>query len=540
MVRLDSVTKAHGRQVLFLEASMGVFAREKVGLVGPNGAGKSTIFRMIVGEEAPDSGQVVVDRGVTVGYFSQDVGEMRGRSVLEETMAGAGEVATVGHRLHELEHALGDPAQADQLDQLVEEFGEVQARFDSLDGYALEARAREILDGLGFAAEVIEDDVGKLSGGWKMRVALAKILLLRPDVLLLDEPTNHLDLESILWLEQFLQLFEGALVLTCHDRELVNRLATKIVEIDGGELTTYSGNYDFYERQRELADTQREAQYERQQAMLEKEKAFIARFKARASHAAQVQSRVKKLEKIDVVEPPRRRRAQDFDFRNPPRSGEDVVRLEAVTKRWGKKVVHDGLDLLVRRRERWCVMGVNGAGKSTLLKLVAGLVEPDEGRVAVGASVKLGYFAQHAMELLEGDESVTETLERTFPEASRGSLRSLAGAFGFSGDDADKPCRILSGGEKARVVLATMLYDPPNFLVLDEPTNHLDVFTKEMLVRKLAEADTTLLFVSHDRAFLGALSNRVLELTPEGPRVYGGGYTAYVAQSGHEAPGVHA
>jgi ATPase subunit of ABC transporter with duplicated ATPase domains len=538
LIRLDSISKQHGKQILFLEASMSVFRGEKVGLVGPNGSGKSTIFRLVVGEEQPDGGQVAVEKGVSIGYFSQDVGEMSGRTVLEETMAGAGEVSEVAHELHELEHAMADPARAAELEKLVDRFGHVQARFDELGGYALESRAREILAGLGFRPEVVDDDVGKLSGGWKMRVALARILLMQPDALLLDEPTNHLDIESIIWLERFLRDYDGALVMTSHDREFLNRLVTKIVEIDGGDLTTYSGNYDFYERQREIAAAQQEAQYARQLAMLAKEEAFIARFKARASHAAQVQSRVKKLEKIERVEPPRRRKVVEFEFRPPPRSGEDVAKLEGVHKAYGARTIFDGFDLLVRRRERWCVMGVNGAGKSTLLKLIAGAASADEGRVALGASVKLGYFAQHAMEVLDGDRTVLETLQGHFPLATIGSMRTLAGAFGFSGDDVEKRCRILSGGEKARLVLATMLYDPPNFLVLDEPTNHLDMDTKAMLVKALAGFEGTMLFVSHDRSFLAALSNRVLELTSEGVHAYGGGYTEYVATTGHEAPGV--
>lgn len=517
---------------------MTVFRGEKVGLVGPNGSGKSTIFRLIVKEEQPDGGQVAVDRGVTIGYFSQDVGEMSGRSVVEETMAGAGEVSTVAHELHELEHAMADPARADELESLVERFGHVQARFDELGGYALEARAREILAGLGFEAVVMDGDVGKLSGGWKMRVALARILLMRPDALLLDEPTNHLDIESIIWLERFLRDFEGALVMTSHDREFLNRLVGKIVEIDGGDLTTYSGNYEFYEKQREIAAAQQEAQYARQQAMLAKEQAFIDRFKARASHAAQVQSRVKKLEKIERVEPPRKRKVVEFEFRAPPRSGDDVVKIEGLKKAFGPRVIYDGLDMLVRRRERWCIMGVNGAGKSTLLKLMAGEAKPDAGSVSTGASVKLGYFAQHAMEVLTGDRTVLETLQDAFPMSTIGTLRTLAGAFGFSGTDVDKPCRVLSGGEKARVVLARMLFDPPNLLVLDEPTNHLDMDTKEMLMKALVGFEGTMIFVSHDRQFLRTLSNRVLELTPGNVRFYGGGYSEYVAESGHEAPGV--
>ncbi|WP_437980707.1 ribosomal protection-like ABC-F family protein [Sorangium sp. So ce117] len=538
MIRLDSISKQHGKQILFLEASAAVNRGEKVGLVGPNGSGKTTIFRMITKEEAPDGGQVAIDRGVTVGYFSQDVGEMKGRSAVAETMDGAGPVSDVAAELRELEAALADPERMDEMESLIERFGQAQARYEELGGYALDAKAREILAGLGFSQTVMDGDVGALSGGWKMRVALARILLMRPDALLLDEPTNHLDIESIIWLEGYLKQYAGALVMTSHDREFMNRIVTKIIEIDGGELTSYSGNYEFYEQQRAINEQQAEAQYERQQAMLAKEMRFIERFKAQAAKAAQVQSRVKKLEKIDKVEPPKRRRTIRFEFKPAPRSGDDVARLSGVKKSYGGRSIYDGFDLLIRRRERWCVMGVNGAGKSTLLKLVAGTSAPDAGGVNVGASVKLGYFAQHAMELLDPTRSVWESIVASFPQASIGSLRTLAGAFGFSGDDIDKPCRILSGGEKARLVLAIMLYDPPNFLVLDEPTNHLDMATKEMLVAALASFEGTMLFVSHDRRFLAALSNRVLELLPDGPRVYGGGYLEYVAQSGHEAPGI--
>ncbi|HEX9291989.1 MAG TPA: ABC-F family ATP-binding cassette domain-containing protein [Anaeromyxobacteraceae bacterium] len=540
MIRLDSIAKQHGHQILFLEASAALHGGEKVGLVGPNGAGKSTLFRLITREEEPDEGQVSIDRGVTIGHFSQDVGEMRGKSAVAETMDGAGPVSVVAAELAELEHALADPERADELDELVERFGHVQARFDELGGYALDARAREILAGLGFSPEMMDGDVGALSGGWKMRVALARILLMRPDVMLLDEPSNHLDLESIIWLEEFLRGYPGALLMTSHDREFMNRVVGKIVEIDAGELTTYSGDYDFYERERAIADAHQQAQFDRQQAMLKKELAFIERFKARASHAAQVQSRVKKLDKIEKVDPPKTRKTVVFEFRAAPRSGEDVAKLTGVGKAYGTRTVYDRLDFLVRRGERWCVLGANGAGKSTLLKMVAGESRPDGGTVAVGASVKMGYFAQHAMELLDPGKTVWDTLQDAFPRASVGSLRSLAGCFGFSGDEIEKSCRVLSGGEKARLVLARLLYDPPNFLVLDEPTNHLDVGTKEMLVAALRGYEGTMLFVSHDRRFLGALSNRVLELTPEGVHPYGGGYTEYVARTGREAPGLRA
>ncbi len=538
MIRLDGISKQNGHQILFIEAAAALNKGEKIGLVGPNGAGKTTLFRMITAQEEPDEGQVVVERGITIGYFSQDVGEMAGRSAVTEVMDGAGPVSAVAAELKELEAAMGDPERADDMENIVARYGEVQGRFEELDGYALEGRAREVLAGLSFSQEMMDGDVGALSGGWKMRVALARILLMRPDAMLLDEPSNHLDLESLIWLEQFLKGYEGALLLTSHDREFMNRIVTKVLEIDGGSLTSYSGSLEFYEQQRALAEKQQQAQFARQQAMLAKEIKFIERFKARASHAAQVQSRVKKLEKIDRVEPPRRRQSIAFEFQPAPRSGEDVATLKAVRKGYGSRSIYEGLDFQVRRRERWCVMGVNGAGKSTLLKLVAGSTQPDDGTVAIGASVKMGYFAQHAMDLLGGEQTVYQSLEESFPQAGQGSLRSLAGCFGFSGDDIEKKCRVLSGGEKARLVMAKMLYDPPNFLVLDEPTNHLDMATKEMLITALAAYEGAMLFVSHDRRFLAALSNRVLELTPEGTHTYGGGYTEYVAHTGHEAPGL--
>ncbi len=538
MIRIDNISKSNSHRILYIEASAALNRGEKIGLVGPNGAGKTTLFRMITGDEQPDEGQVSVEKGVTVGYFDQNVGEMGGRSAVAEVMEGAGPVSVVAAELRELEAAMVDPDRMDEMDAIIERYGEVQARYEELDGYGLDGRAREVLAGLSFTQEMMDGDVGKLSGGWKMRVALARILLMRPDVMLLDEPSNHLDLESLIWLEAFLKNYDGALLMTSHDREFMNRIVTKIIEIDGGSLTTYSGDYAFYEGQRALNEKQQQAQFERQQAMLAKEIKFIERFKARASHASQVQSRVKKLEKIDRVEPPRRRQTVAFDFAPAPRSGEDVVSLKGVHKTYGSRTIYDGFDFMVRRRERWCIMGVNGAGKSTLLKLVAGAAEPDKGNVNIGASVKLGYFAQHAMDVLDGDATILEWLEERFPKAGQAPLRALAGCFGFSGDDIEKKCRVLSGGEKARLVMAAMLFDPPNFLVLDEPTNHLDLDTKEMLIKALAAYEGTMLFVSHDRHFLGALSNRVLELTPDGIHQYGGGYTEYVERTGQEAPGL--
>ena len=544
MIALSNICKQYGRRVLLVDASFQLNPGEKVGLVGPNGSGKTTIFRMIAGEEAPDAGELSVPKRTTVGYFRQDVEAMSGRPVLDEAIAGSGRLGDLHHELIDLERAMSDPAAASDMEAILARFGEVQHEYQERGGYELEARAREVLHGLGLEDRQIDGDVGELSGGWKMRVAMAKVLLGKPDVLLMDEPTNHLDIESILWLEGFIQGTRSAVLLTCHDKDFMNRVVDRVVEIDGGEMISYSGDYDFYAKERVLRESQREAAYSRQQAMLQKEQRFIERFATHAAKAAQVQSRVKKLEKIETIELPRRRKLVNFDFRTPPRSGDDVAMLSSVVKRYGDKTIYDGFNLTIRRGERWCVMGRNGAGKTTLLKMVSGALAPDAGTVRLGASLAMGYFAQQSLDLLDPDRTLFEQMQHDFPLETQGTLRALLGAFQFSGDDVDKPVRALSGGEKSRLVIARMLLNPPNFLVLDEPTNHLDLETKEMLVAALAHFEGTMLFVSHDRTFLRGLSNRVLELHPDDgdhrPKVFLGGYAEYVVATGQEAPGVHA
>ncbi len=546
MIVFNNVSKQYGSQILFVETGFQLNPGEKVGLVGPNGAGKTTVFRLIVGEESPDEGDVTVPKRISIGYYRQDIGEMSGRSVLDEAIAGSGNLGELHHELKDLEHALADPDRADEMESILERFGHVQDEYMRQGGYDLESRAKEILHGLGFEDEQIEGDVGALSGGWKMRVGLARILLGRPDVLLMDEPTNHLDIESILWLEKFIGGYAGAVLMTCHDKDFMNRIVDRILEIDTGEFTSYSGDYDFYVRERAISEANREAAYARQQAMLAKERRFIERFAAHAAKAAQVQSRVKKLEKIEQVELPRHRHVVEFRFRQPGRSGEDVVEMKGIRKGYGERVIYDGFDFRVRRTERWCVMGRNGAGKSTLLKMIAGVSEPDAGTVRLGASLRMGYFAQQSLELLDPSRTVFEQMQHDFPLESQGVVKNLLGAFHFSGKDVDKPIRVLSGGEKSRLVLAGILFDPPNFLVLDEPTNHLDLETKEMLVDSLKDFEGTMLFVSHDRTFLRGLANRVLELRPgdaetpaQPPFEYLGSYAEYVERSGNEASGVH-
>jgi ATPase subunit of ABC transporter with duplicated ATPase domains len=486
-----------------------------------------------------------VPKKLSVGYFRQDVEEMSGRSVLDEAIAGSGRAGDLHHELERLQTALEDPAQFDDMDRILARFGEVQEEYEHLGGYTLEAQAREVLVGLGFSEEQIDGDVAKLSGGWKMRVALARVLLGRPDVLLMDEPTNHLDIESIIWLEQFLKSLTSTLLMTSHDREFMNRIVTKIAEIDSGEIIVYSGNYDFYERERAIREANAQAAFARQQAMLAKEQRFIDRFRTHAAKAAQVQSRIKSLDKIEKIELPKKRQVVKFEFRTPPRSGDQVAVIEDLRKSFGKRTIYDGFNLTVRRGERWAVMGRNGSGKTTLLKMIAGALPPDGGDVRLGASLRMGYFAQQSLDVLDPELTVIEQLQKDFPQDGMGSLRSLAGAFQFSGDDVDKRIRALSGGERSRLAMARMLYDPPNFLVLDEPTNHLDMATKEMLVEALRNFEGTMMFVSHDRTFLRGLGSRVLELGGESgqernPVVYPGSYVEYVAKLGHEAPGIHA
>ncbi|MFK7740315.1 MAG: ABC-F family ATP-binding cassette domain-containing protein [Planctomycetota bacterium] len=542
MITLSGINKRHGHQILFVDASLQLNPGEKVGLTGPNGAGKSTVFRMIVGEDPPDEGDVALPKRVTVGYFKQDIGELAGRRVLDETIAGSGRAGELHEEVQTLEAAMADPDRADEMDDILARYGEIQGEYQDSGGYELEAKAREILHGLGFADEQMEADVGTLSGGWKMRVGMASVLLGGFDVLLLDEPTNHLDIESILWLEQFLTRTKAAVLMTCHDRDFMNRVVDRIIDVDDGQFISYQGDYDFMEREQLVRAAQKEAAYERQQAMLAKMQRFIDRFGTHVAKAAQAQSKQKKINKIEQLEPPRRRELVPFTFRQPSRSGDDIVKLHGVDKAYGDKRIYAGFDFEVQRGERWCVMGQNGSGKTTLLKMVAGHLEPDAGRVKLG-SVKMGYFAQQALDLLDPDLTIYEQIDQDFHLEPVGVKRTLLGAFGFSGDDHEKRIANLSGGEKSRLVLARMLFDPPNFLVLDEPTNHLDLDTKQMLVQTLSNYEGTMLFVSHDRTFLRGLANRVLDVSPcvtgEQAKPYQGSYVEWVERTGAEAPGVH-
>ena len=541
MVQLSNISKQHGSQILFLAASCQILPGTHTGLVGPNGAGKTTVFRIIAGEEEPDSGEVILPKKTTIGYFSQDVGEMSGRSALEEVMATCGSTVRLATEMKEMEAAMCEPQSDAEMAALLERYGTAVEEFEHMEGYDLDSRAQAVLTGLGIGPDRYNHPVESFSGGWKMRVALASILTLKPDVLLLDEPTNHLDVESIIWLEEWLSSeFKGSLLMTSHDRDFMNRVVTRVIEVANNAVTTYGGNYDFYERERDIRLEQLIASFKRQQDMLAKEEEFIARFAARASHAAQVQSRIKKIEKIERIEIPAEERTVRFDFADPPRSGDDVAAFDGLGKVWmtpdgQEKPVFHGVTGMVKRLNKIAVVGVNGAGKSTFLKILASQTEATTGRVTIGANVEIGYFSQHAMELLEPRKTIFETMQDYMPLATIGTIRNLLGAFLFSGDAVEKRIENLSGGEKSRVVLATILARPVNFLILDEPTNHLDIRSREMLLETLRNFGGTIVLVSHDRHFLRLLVDRVFEVDHGEMRVYEGSYDYYLSKSHHTA-----
>ncbi len=537
MIHLNSISKQYGSQIIFVKSSLQILPGVRTGLVGPNGAGKSTIFRLITGEEEPDQGDISCSKKTVIGYFSQEVGEMAGRSALEETMSAVAEVTELAVQIAEMETAMAEPMDDDALAALLERYGDAQEEFEHRGGYDLESRAKAVLTGLGIGPDDFNRPVESFSGGWKMRIALAKILTLKPDALLLDEPTNHLDIESILWLEEWLkEEFKGALLMTSHDRTFMNSIVSRIIEVANKTATTYGGNYDFYRKEREIRRKNLLASYRRQQEMLAKEEDFIARFASRVSHAAQVQSRIKKLEKIERIEIPPEQKVMRFSFPEPPRSGDDVVAMEDLIKSWdmedgATKKVFSGVSGMIRRQEKIAVVGVNGAGKSTFLKVVAGETDPSGGTINLGAGVSVGYFSQHSMDILIPERSVFETVQEVMPQAHIGTIRNICAAFLFSGDDVEKRIFQLSGGEKSRVVLATLLARPLNFLILDEPTNHLDMQSREMLLEALQKFTGTVLLVSHDRHFLHSLVDHVMEIDHGSMQLYGGDYDYYLEKS---------
>ena len=537
MIHVSGVAKNYGNKLLYRNATFQINAGEKIGLVGPNGAGKTTLFRLITGEQEPDDGVIGKPEKLRIGYFSQEVGDMRGGSPLTEVMAANPKLPKVQNRIKEIEALLASTDAEYDMDATLAEYGELQAEFERMGGYEVESKAAEILTGLGIGPDDFNLPLESFSGGWKMRIALAKILLLEPDLLLMDEPTNHLDMESVIWLENWLANFKGAVLMTSHDRDFMNRLVTKIIEVSQGQVTTYGGNYDFYERERGVRREQLIASAKRQEEMLEKEKEFIARFAARASHAAQVQSRVKKLEKIDIIEIPPEEQVMGFEWPTPPRGGDEVLKVEGLGKIWKKsdgseKLVFQKASALVKRLDRIAVVGVNGAGKSTFMKIVTGQTEPTEGKFTVGASISIGYFSQSSLDVLNPENTIMEEVHSRIPNSNIGYIRNLLGTFRFTGDEHEKKIKVLSGGEKSRVVLATILASPVNFLVLDEPTNHLDIRSREVLLEAVKNFPGTVMIVSHDRFFLREITTRVFEIDKNQLRIYDGDWAHYLEKKG--------
>lgn len=539
MIHLSNISKQYGNKILYSNGSFQINSGEKIGLVGPNGAGKSTIFKIITGDEGFDGGTLSKSDKTVIGYFSQNIEDMGGKSALNEVISTLPQFEKLQNQIKFYEERLSDPnLQEDEMTEILEKYGSAQADFEAIGGYDIEARAAEILTGLGIGPEDYHRPTESFSGGWKMRIALAKILALNPEVLLMDEPTNHLDLESIVWLEEWIKNFKGSVLMTSHDREFMNRLVSKIVEIANKSITVYGGNYDFYDKEKLIRQEQLIAQAKRQEEMLAKEEEFIARFAARASHAAQVQSRVKKLEKIDRIEVPLDEKAIKFEWLNAARGGDQVCKFENLGKSYTKhdgteKIVFSQAHGLVKRLDRIAVVGVNGAGKSTLLKILTGQTEATSGLYQLGPSIQLGYFSQNSLDLLDPELTVIEEVHSRIPNASVGFVRNLLGALKFSGEEAEKKIKILSGGEKSRVVLATILAQPVNFLVLDEPTNHLDIQSREVLLEAIKNFDGTVMIVSHDRYFLREMTNKVFELHKNKLNVIEGSWDYYLTKKSY-------
>jgi ATP-binding cassette subfamily F protein 3 len=532
MIHLQNLQKHFGPKTIFDGASAHIPPKTRVGLVGPNGSGKTTLFRMLIGEEQFDGGSIVIAKGARLGYLKQEVWDNPDRSILAETMAGFPELQKLEQELSEMERQMADDHDA----ELLERYGKLRQRFEAQGGYELEHQAKAILSGIGFRPEQFVQPLHQFSGGWMMRVALAKLLLAKPEVLLLDEPTNHLDLETVVWLENFLLEYPGTIVLTTHDQVFMQRIAERIIEISQRKFHPYIGSFEDYVEEKAARQEQLEAQYQNQQRQIEHTERFIERFRYKASKARQVQSRIKMLERMEKVEliqdTPR---AMKFRLPQPPRSGQEVIKLSQVTKRYGEKTVYENLDFTLLRGEKVALVGPNGAGKSTLIKIIAGTVDIQDGAVLYGHHVTMDYYAQHQLEILNPTATILEELTAVTPHLTPEQRRTMLGAFLFSGDEVFKPIAVLSGGEKARVALAKMLSRPANLLVMDEPTNHLDILARQVLEDALADYEGTLIFISHDRAFINAIANRTVEVREGRLRNFPGNYDDYIWKKEQEA-----